>query len=40
MKIRFICLVLLAVTAAFLGGCWDRKEMSELAIVLGTAFCT
>ncbi len=35
MKKRFTCLILLAVTAAVLSGCWSRKEMSELAIVLG-----
>lgn len=35
MKIRFICLLLLAFTAALLSGCWDRKEMNTLAIVLG-----
>ncbi|HBV95857.1 MAG: hypothetical protein JL50_04370 [Peptococcaceae bacterium BICA1-7] len=35
MRNKLACLALLVMIAGVLGGCWSRKEMSELAIVLG-----
>ncbi|MBC7341269.1 MAG: Ger(x)C family spore germination protein [Clostridia bacterium] len=33
---KFAILLLLALLASLLGGCWSRKEITEVAVVLGT----
>jgi len=35
MKKLLTCLLLLVLMAGILSGCWSRKELQELAIVLG-----